>query len=357
MASPGRSGRDRQSNDFRRHLPDIPARAAAKILDAARARGVAAGELCAAAGLAVTTLDDPETRIPFASVVALYEQGARLTGDSAFGLHVGEQSSPAMFDVLGYVTMNSPTFGEALARLVRYQRVWTEGALFHLTIDQRTARLVYEYQIGDYGRGERHQDCEGTLAIVVSGIRAVAGAGWRPHEVWFEHASPEDTSEHRRIFDAPLRFGQPGNALLMDRSIVDLPIASADPRLVAVLERHAEELLARLPSCGGFVDAVRQAAGEAMTGGEPELGAIARRLGLSTRTLQRRLEEHGTSLQDLLEEMRRDLAIRYLAQPDITISAVAYLLGFSEPSTFHRAFRRWTGTTPGDYRRRMRPSE
>jgi AraC-like DNA-binding protein len=170
-------------------------------------------------------------------------------------------------------------------------------------------------------------------------------------EVRFQHAAPKDTSEHERIFRAPVQFERGDSELVFESALLRLPLVEADPTLCAMLDRHAEELLTKLPRRGGLIDDVRALLRQSLNGGDPGLEAISQQLGLSPRTLQRKLKDERTSHQDLLDEMRRDLSVRYLQEPEMAICEVAYLLGFSEPSAFHRAFRRWMGTTPRAYRR------
>jgi AraC-like DNA-binding protein len=126
----------------------------------------------------------------------------------------------------------------------------------------------------------------------------------------------------------------------------------ADPSLCALLDRHARELLARYPREDSLVERIRTLMKGELNGGDASLEVVAERLGMSARTLQRKLQASGTSHQELLDEMRRDLAVRYLREPGMAVCEVAYLLGFSESSAFHRAFKRWTGTTPSEFRRR-----
>lgn len=330
----------------------VQARSVLKIAAAAREGGADVSELYRAAGFDASALADPDARIPFAQLVALYEQAARLTGDDAFGLHVGESVTPTMFDVVGYLTVNSATLGEAYRRLARFHSIWTDGASFSIKENAGEARLSYDYA-EDITGGRRH-DCEMTLATVVVFMRRVTEIDWLPREVSFQHARPADTSAHGRIFRAPLRFSAPRNELAFDSALLRLPLARADANLVAVLDRHAEELLARLPPRGGACARVRKLVAESFGAGEPGLAFVSRRLGLSARTLQRKLKEEGSSFQDVLDEVRRDAAERYLRGRDLAICEVAYLLGFSEPSAFHRAFRRWTGVTPAEFRRRAK---
>jgi AraC-like DNA-binding protein len=329
----------------------ISVKAVGKIAAAVASSGVEPEELYRAVSLDPAALADPDNRIPYAQVVEMYEQAARLTGDDAFGLHLGERISPKVFDVLSYVLLNSTTLGEALRRVVRYHPIWNDGAEYALEIEGASARLRYNY-LGVDGARSRH-DCEMTLAVMLRAGRLSTGLEWTPSEVSFQHAEPADTSEHRRIFRCPLRFSRPFNEIMFDAALLDLAVVEADPVLCEVLERHAEELLTRFPRRGGVAEEVRRLLFDALRGGDPGLDSVARRLGLSARTLQRKLKEEGTSHQELLEEMRRDLSERYLREPHMAICEVAYLLGFSEPSAFHRAFRRWTGTTPARFRQTL----
>jgi AraC-like DNA-binding protein len=340
---------------FMQGVGTISVKAVGKLAAAVAASGVAPRELYAAVSLDPAVLEDPDNRIPYAQFVEMYEQAARLTRDEAFGLHLSERVSPKVFDVLSYVLLNSATLGEAIRRVVRYHPIWNDGAEYALEIEGATARLRYNY-LGVDGARSRH-DCEMTLAVTLRAGRLSTGVDWTPAEVSFQHAEPSDTSEHRRIFRCPLRFSRPFNELIFDSAILDLPVVEADPSLCELLERHAEELLARFPRRGGVVEEVRRVLFEALRGGDPGLDAVARRLGFGARTLQRKLKEERTSHQELLEEMRRDLSERYLREPRMAICEVAYLLGFSEPSAFHRAFRRWTGTTPARFRQTLEQSE
>jgi AraC-like DNA-binding protein len=327
----------------------ISVKAVEKIINAAKLAGVRAEELYRAVGLNPSLLDDPDNRIPFAQIVALYEHGARLTGDEAFGLHVGERTSVKMFDVVGYAVANSRTLGDALSRASRYHMIWNDGAELSLETDGALSRLAYRYL--DLNGAKCRQDCEMTLALIMTFGRHVTGEGWAVREVRFQHSAPQDTSEHERIFRAPQRFEREDSELVFESAMLGLPLIEADPTLCAMLDRHAEELLMKLPRRGGLIDDVRALLRQALNGGDPGLEAISQQLGLSPRTLQRKLKEEQASHQDLLDEMRRDLSVRYLQEPEMAICEVAYLLGFSEPSAFHRAFRRWTGTTPRAYRR------
>lgn len=328
----------------------IQAKAAEKITRAAARHGVRPEALCRAAGLDPQVIGDPDARVPFAIIVSLYEHGAALTGDDAFGLHVGEEVDPTAFDVLGYSVINSSTFGDALDRAMRYNSIWTNGSCFAIHKGPSKTAIVYSYL--DKAIGECRHDAEMTFAALAVLGRRVTNVDWSADEVKFQHARPSSIREHERIFGCPVFFGAPDNELVFDSHYLDLRLFRADPSLCALLDRHAEELLQKYPREDSLVEKVRTILKDELNGGDASLQSVARQLSLTERTLQRRLRALGTSHQELLDQMRRDLALRYLREPGMAVCEVAYLLGFSESSAFHRAFKRWTGTSPKEFRRR-----
>jgi AraC-like DNA-binding protein len=327
----------------------IQAKAVEKIIRCAVGGGVSADRLYKAVKLEPSVLIDPDNRIPFAQLVDLYEKAAQLTGDSNFGLHVGKSINPTAFDVVGYCALNSPTLGEAFARVARYHSIWTDGALFMLEHSAHTSAIVYRYL--DTSILEHRQDSEMTLATVTTLCRSAADPNFVPTAVEFQHESPTDVSEHVKLFRCPVQFRAPFNKLHFASSNLALPIAKADASLCAVLDRHAEELLTKFPPRDSLVDQVRSIIASEFRGGDPSLERVADQLGLTPRTLQRKLHETGASHNELLDQMRRQLALRYLREREMAICEVAYMLGFSESSSFHRAFKRWTGLTPKEFRK------
>jgi len=327
----------------------VQAQAVEKIVRAAAAHGVTANCLYAAVRLDPSVLLDPDNRIPFAQLVALYEKAADLSGDTNFGLHVGESVNPSAFDVVGYCAINSPTLGAAFTRVARYHSIWTDGALFTLESSGDTSAVVYRYV--DRTIGEHRQDSEMTLATVATLCRNIATPDFVPTAVEFQHDAPPDTSEHQRLFRCAIEFRAPANKLWFASRFLSFPIAKADPSLCVLLDRHAEELLAKFPPRDSLVDQVRNIITGELRGGDPSLERVADQLGFTPRTLQRKLQELGASHNELLDQMRRQLAMRYLREREMAICEVAYLLGFSESSSFHRAFKRWTGVTPKEFRK------
>lgn len=329
-------------------LCTIQAAAVRKIINFAARYEVSAESLYQLVNLDPEVLNNPDHRIPFAQLVALYEQAARLTGDEAFGMHLGESIDPRVFDVLGYAAINSATVGEAFSRVARYHSIWTDGAQLDLETGKATASVIYRYV--DQRLGECRQDTEMTLAAFAALGGLITTTDWATLAVKFTHLAPRDVSEHARVFRSAVRFDAGVNELVLDHATLALPIAKADPGLCTVLDRHAAELLAKYPRQDLLIDRVRSLLRNELNGGEPSLERVAAQLGMSARTLQRRLREQRTSHHELLDQMRKDLAIRYLNEPAMALCEMAYLLGFSERSAFHRAFKRWTGTTPSEFR-------
>jgi AraC-like DNA-binding protein len=179
--------------------------------------------------------------------------------------------------------------------------------------------------------------------------RLLTGIDLAPLRVQFRHAAPADITEHRRIFRCPVEFGGQNNVLTLSRAQLEFPIATSDVGLRAILDRHADEILARLPRLG-LVPKTRAALADALAAGTPTLAAVAKRMRTSTRTLQRRLAEDGVRFDDLLDGLRRELAIQHLGDARLTVAEVGFLLGYNDATAFHRAFRRWMGCTPQTYR-------
>lgn len=328
----------------------VSVRSVRPVAERLRALGLDVGAALASAGADPAILDDPQGRLPHALAIAVWQEAVRRSGDDAFGIHAAEQIRPGAFDVLDYATRSSATLGEGLERLVRYHRLLHDAALVQLRVDGDVARLTHALPPAAAAALPRHP-AEFIVAAWLVVARQATGLDLAPVEVTFQHAPPADPSEHRRVFRAPLRFDQPQNGIVLRRSLLDTPLVKADPGLCAVLERHIDALVASVPAATAFRDRVRQVVARTLSSGGPNAATVARHLHMSRRTLQRQLDADGTTFRALADGLRHELALRYLGERTIAIAEVAFLLGFSEPSAFHRAFKRWRGTTPSAYRR------
>lgn len=334
----------------RQRTPQVAARIGALIVQVAGARGVDVQRLMAEAGFQVSWLGDAEARMPLAVEERLWERAAELAGDPLFGLHAAAAIRPGAFDVLDYAVRTAADLRSAVQRLARYNRLVHDLATFALVPEGAAVRIVHRFE----GNGERpcRQAAEFTLASLVVVASQISGAPVKALAVEFAHPAAGDGEAFRALFGVLPRFEAPVSCLTLAADVLDRPVPAADPALSRIVTAHAEQLLAaHAPLHESIAAQVRRQLAEGMANGPMTLQQVAHRLHLSERSLQRRLDGEGTRFAQLVDEVRRELALRYIADERLALGEVAYLLGFAEPSPFHRAFKRWTGTTPAAARR------
>ena len=247
--------------------------------------------------------------------------------------------------MIDFLAAHSPTIGEALRRIAAYFRIVDPRAVLTL----RGGALAFRAR--DAGIELPAPAQEYTFGALIVRARICAGAAWRPDAVELTFPEPEHAPLHRRVFGCEVRCRCAEARLVLSREALEAPVQGADPALLGVLEDHARRLVSELPVDDDLVSRVRAAIAEELTGGEPSTARIARRLAMSERTLQRRLQERRRTVAELLDETRAAVAKAYLRDRGMSLAEVAFLLGFSDQSAFTRAFRRWTGDTPGAWRR------
>jgi AraC-like DNA-binding protein len=322
------------------------------ILAAAARAGVAPGALLAAVGLDAATLQDRDATVDGPLVLRAWQEAAARARDPAFGLHVGEEVRPGSYEVIDYLGLTSSCLRETIERLSRYYRLLSDHVEIDLEVHGETSRLVHRPRVGPPDAWRHAWDC--FFAASVGHARRALGPAWAPLSCELMCSAPDDPGEHERIFRAPLRFGQPVNAMTFFTADAERPLPSADPVLGRLLIGYADEVVAQIPDPASFVGRVRAAIVDELRGGDPSVATIARRLHVSRRTLQRRLAASGTSQLRLVDEGRHQLALQCLHEANLAIGEIGFLLGFSQANAFHRAFRRWTGQTPAAYRAALR---
>lgn len=260
---------------------------------------------------------------------------------------MAEGIRPGAFGALGYARRTSETLRMSLERLWRYHRLLHDVAEIKLALNHDHAILSHYLPVPG---GLPREVSEYIVAVWLIPARQATGVNWTPLEVRFPHFAPNDTSEHHRFFRCTLKLGHDRSALVFSNDLLGMPLVNADPSLQAILEAQVMAMLEQLPKGEAVRETVRRLLAGELCNGEPTLEQIAPRLHMSARTLHRRLEEEGTSFRQLLTEVRRELAAQHLSERRLAIGEIAFLLGFSEPSAFHRAFKRWTGYAPLAYR-------
>lgn len=324
------------------------------VLESASRLGADRALLLDRIGLPAERLRDPEAHIPLATHHQLWEVALEECGDRTLPLRVAELCTPATFSVLGYACMTAPNVRGALDRLTRFLSLFLQGETISLEQSADDARLVL-HQSSPKRLG-RELSGESTIAKIVVAIRVLMenGRDWAPSLISFTHAGPQENPAFQKLFGCPVKFGSARTEIVIPSAMLDHHLAKADPGLSAFFDRHAEEMLKRMGARADATARVRRAVTEALHAGEVSETNVSKRLGWSERTLRRRLGEEGTSFRQVLDDVRRELAQGWLAQSEMAIGEVAFLLGFSESSNFHRAFKRWTGQTPDEFRRSQR---
>ncbi len=296
------------------------------------------------AGIDPTLLEDPDARVPLEQHIKLWS----ILATQRIGLDLGKALGMNGMGVVGYAMRHGRTVGEALTWLQRLKAVIHPEVVPAHTIEDDA--LVFARPISPVFARLR-EPVEAQAGALVSVMRALSGRELPVLRVAFPLPRPDDAERHDRFFGCPVTWAAPLLEVAFPASALALELPRNDPRLFAYLARKAEALAQRLPSEASHVETTRHHIGELLASGEARLGTIAQRLGLSERTLHRRLGDEGASFAGLLEEVRRERAQLLLEDRGLSCSEVAFLLGYTETAPFFRAFRRWTGTTPQVWRR------
>ncbi len=294
-------------------------------------------------------LDDPEARIPPDRFDRVWTTAARFADDPCIGLHAGAKIRPRAVNIFGYLLLSSATLGEGLRRVAAYQRALTsEPWIAILEDDEECVRIRVGMEDGEEETRAIH--AEYVALLILAFLSWVAGEEVDPLEAHFRHEARGPKDEYVRLLRSAVWFGCEENELVFTAGTLDRPSLHADPHIAQMHDEFAARLLAEAQQ-GSAIGRTRHALGVLLEGGSCDLNNVANRLRLSARTLQRRLSEEGSSFRDVVDSLRRDLALEHLQRRDTPICEVAYLEGFADVSAFTRAVRRWFDHTPGELRR------
>lgn len=297
-------------------------------------------------------LEDPDARLDAGKVRGLWAKAYERSGDPVLSLHAAEACPFGAYKVIDFMASNAATVGEGFRYGSRYFGLINTG--IRLPIDDSGDPVAFDIVDESGPAGVSRPYAEYIFATFVLHVRAGTGVSFPVRSVTFVPAAPPDSAEHERVFGCPVRFGSEHNRLCIDRRVWEMPAAGANPGMLQVLSEHADLLLQKLPRGPDLVERTRRVISERLRGDDSSLESVARDLGTSARSLQRHLHDLGYSFDALADEVRAATAQLYLGQPDIAVAEVAYLLGFADQSTFHRAFKRWTGCTPARFRAQVR---
>ena len=337
--------------------PTASARAARDVVRYAVARGAQEDALLAAAGISAEALRDPDGRVPGAAHGRLWDAAADQVGDPDLGLHLGARYRHGALSIVGHVMLSARTLGEALDALAEYSTLFAEGVRTRLDRGRAGRPAALEFETVDAGTsylvGASRHPIECLMASVAAVVEVLTGSPLPVLAVALVHDRPASgAAAHEAVFGVVPTFGAPVARLAFEAAALRWPGTAASPRLFATLTHGADLLLGDLDAArgAGVRSRVAESVAAHFRGRVPSLSDVAVDLAMGERTLQRELKAEWTTFQDVVREVRLALACHHLDRPHATIHEVAFLLGYAEPSAFHRAFKRWTGRTPREYR-------
>ena len=311
--------------------------------------GVDADEVLRRSGLDPTELYQANLRTKFSGQPRFWKAAVELSGDPCIGLHLGEEMPIYKGQILEYLFLSSKTFGDGLRRVLNYQRLISDA--LHGQVTETPSPCLTSY-FSEHQHATSHL-AEAMVLGLIKGFQAVTDGTFKPEKIVFNHPPNTDIAEYQRICQCPVEFNAKSFQLFFPASMLSYRSLYAEPELLNLHIQAADQHLAVLQQ-QDLITEVRSQLGALLESGETTLANVANRLGVTPRHLRHQLDLAGTSFQRLLNDYRHRLARRLLSQTDEGISEIVYLTGFSEPSTFYRAFRRWEGTTPIEYRQQHR---
>lgn len=307
--------------------------------------GIDALEVLKRIGLSQQQLSDKDLRTPHSAQSLFWQTIEEVSGDPRIGLHLGEHLPVFKGQVLEYLFLSSPTFGDGLVRSANYQRLLSDAVQATLENDEKGTYLV------DFTpRNVINHLAESVIIGVLKFFQYVTDGAFEPTAIYFTHDGDENDPEYSRIFKCPVHFNAEEIRIYFDESILALPSLHAEPDLLDLHEQLASQHVAKLEK-QDFIFQVNRLIGELLESGNANLETVAERLDIKPRSLRTRLTDVDTNFNQLLADYRCTLAKRLLAKTDESIDEIVYLTGFSEPSTFYRAFKRWVGQTPVEFRK------
>jgi AraC-like DNA-binding protein len=308
--------------------------------------GIEPLDLFEAEGINIQLPIDPCLRLPYTKIDRLRAKAVKLCGDEAFGLRAATVYLPSQFGALGYAWHASLTLRKAFLRMERFVRVLNVKA----TVEVKNRDDCMVVTLGmDFPTESGFARDDSAMAMITKMCRLVSGDHFRLQAVNFKHAEPRDIKPYFEYFACPLNFDQAENQLLIPLALADETLAGANPELAVLNDQVVIRRLANIDR-EDTVARVQWALMEQLPDGNVSDDSVAEALHMSVRTMHRKLTDVNSNFRTLLVEMRRDLAEQYILDNSLTLTEISLLLGFSEPSSFSRAFKSWTGTAPSEAR-------
>lgn len=336
------------------YTPHVLTSATTGLLDFIRLENGDIEAIFGRSGIQMSQLDNPTLSIELSKYCLLFSEAVKSTQDDNFGLKYGYQFKPQDLGLLGYIGIASPTVEIALRNVIEAFPMHQQGSTLQLRHDRDYCYL--DYRVSCVQPVERRQDAELSIGMFMNLIRHACGQTWTPEQVCFEHKKPEAWREHIRLFDAPVFFDQPTNSLIFKKSILNQTMPTQDVNLLKLIQQTLSSL-SQQPSVQStssveidFLNSLRYKIQHHLSDPTLSLESISLQLGIPSWTLQRRLNQLTLSFSQVVDQVRQVQALYLLEHTQISFSELAFRLGYSELSAFSRAFRRWFGVSPKQWR-------
>ena len=318
--------------------------------DVLRRLGTDPAKVLGEAGVDLELFDDPDNLISYAARSRLLSHCVATTGCRHFGLLLCQHGGLRSLGLVGLLVKYSPDVGTALRSLVRHFHLHARGAALDLTVDRD--RATFSFGVHQPQVEATDQIGDGAVTTMFNVVRGLCGPDWTPVEARFAHRRPDDVGPYRRFFQAPLRFDAEHYALVFAADWLSRPLPEADPELRRLLQKEIDTLEARHGD--EFAEQVRSVLRTALVTDHARADQIAALFSMHSRTLNRRLNAFGTCFRELVDEGRFEIARQMLEDSALDVRQIAESLDYADASAFTRAFRRWSGTTPAQWRAQRR---
>ncbi len=320
-----------------------------ELVEFLRGEGHPVGKLLSDAGVRPQQLEGEEPFLPFEKIAEIWEIAADITGDDLIGFRKGQVQDMRLGGLMTYVGMAAPTLGDLIRNLARYRRVFSDAIELDVSELDRDGVLSWHFRVPILTK--HRQNLEYNAASLTAAARKLTGRDLHPLKVTFLHPRNEHVREFERFFGCPVKFATEHNSVHFRVEDLELPLLSADSHLHGILQHYCEDILSRKRNGPSeLVTQVERLVMDRLTTGAAVQDTVARELGMSKRTLARRLADEGTSFQAIVENLRQALTRDYIADSNLSLTEIAFLLGYRDASSFSTAFRRWTGKSPREMR-------
>jgi len=316
------------------------------MLNLARENHIAPDPLLKKLGIDSKLITDPNARFDMGKVNRFFQQVADLIPDAGFALAAGSHWHPSQLGALGYGWMTSSTLRTGFNRLIRFTKILNDELNIELVETGSSLEIRHWFKVSDKVPRFR---TDGAMAALMAMIRFNTDSSFQPDSVTFSYAEPEDTGDHYKLFQCPISFGEKYSAIVISTHEVDELRSCSNSQLSLLNDQILVKYLAKLDK-DNIVEQVKATIMDQLSSGATNDLSIASVLLMSKRTLQRRLNDNDTTFKELLNEVRHELANKYILDSSLPVTEISYLLGFSETSSFTRAFKRWSGQSPTEFR-------